>query len=155
MSDTTFVDNTTPSVNAAWLNDVNIAVYRAIGTGGVAPTTAAQVLANLGLTTLVTTLTAWLSRQWTDKTSTRAFNTVYQNTNAYPIFLEVNVVNSVGGPFTLKIGGTNPPTNVAITVGTSAAIGITLPIEVPPGNYYEVTNAGSSFAGITSWWELE
>lgn len=51
MADTTFVDQQTV-VFAAWLNDVNIAVYRAIGTGfgGLAPTTPAEVRANLGLT---------------------------------------------------------------------------------------------------------
>lgn len=50
MTDTTFVDKSpaTPIV-AAWLNDVNDTVYRALGDAGVAPTTAAQVLANLGL----------------------------------------------------------------------------------------------------------
>jgi len=48
MSDTTFVDGTTP-VPAAWFNDVNIAIYRALGAAGVAPTTATQVLNNLGI----------------------------------------------------------------------------------------------------------
>lgn len=48
MSDTTFTDGTTV-VDASWLNDINIAVYRAIGAGGVAPTTPAQVVANLGV----------------------------------------------------------------------------------------------------------
>lgn len=53
MSDTTFVDfsQATPIV-AVWLNDVNVTVYRALGAGGVAPTTAAQVVTNLGVPTL-------------------------------------------------------------------------------------------------------
>ena len=49
MADTTFVSKVTHIV-AAWLNDVNKAVYRAIGIGGVAPTTPAEVRSNLGLT---------------------------------------------------------------------------------------------------------
>jgi hypothetical protein len=50
MSSTNFVDLSpaTPIV-AAWLNDVNKATYNAIGDGTLAPTTHAQVLANLGL----------------------------------------------------------------------------------------------------------
>lgn len=50
MSDTTFVPQTTV-IASSWLNDINIAVYRAIGAGGVAPTTPAQVVANLGVIT--------------------------------------------------------------------------------------------------------
>lgn len=48
MSDTTFVANQTHIVST-WLNDVNDAVYHAIGTGvgGVAPTTPADVRTNL------------------------------------------------------------------------------------------------------------
>lgn len=49
MSDTTYTDFGTPPIGAAWLNDINIAVYRALGASGVAPTTAAQVISNLGL----------------------------------------------------------------------------------------------------------
>lgn len=48
MSDTNFVDYSTV-IPASWLNDVNKAVYRALGAAGVAPTTAAQVLSNLGV----------------------------------------------------------------------------------------------------------
>lgn len=51
MADTTFVAFVTKIVSS-WLQDVNDAVYRAIGTGagGVAPTTPAAVRQNLGLT---------------------------------------------------------------------------------------------------------
>jgi len=51
MADTTFVSKVT-HVLASWLNPVNVAIYRAIGTGtnGVAPTTPADVRTNLGLT---------------------------------------------------------------------------------------------------------
>lgn len=50
MTDTHFIDRdlNTPIV-AAWLNDVNAAVYQALGASGVAPTTPTQVLTNLGL----------------------------------------------------------------------------------------------------------
>jgi len=44
--DTTFTDQQTKIV-AAWLNDVNVAVYRALGAAGIAPTTAAAVVTNL------------------------------------------------------------------------------------------------------------
>jgi hypothetical protein len=47
MADTTFADQSTPIV-ASWLNDINISVYRAIGAGGVAPTTPAIVRTNIG-----------------------------------------------------------------------------------------------------------
>lgn len=49
MTSTHFVDrdSTTPIV-ADWLNDVNLTVYQALGSGGVAPTSPAAVRANLG-----------------------------------------------------------------------------------------------------------
>jgi hypothetical protein len=63
MTDTTFVDNSTPLIVAGWLNDINVAVYRALGStglpGGAAPTTAAQVLANLGANAGAANLTAF------------------------------------------------------------------------------------------------
>jgi hypothetical protein len=52
MASTTFVDGDLSAANrivAAWLNDVNVAVYTALGAAGVAPTTAAAVIANLGI----------------------------------------------------------------------------------------------------------
>lgn len=48
MADTTFVDGSTVIIDD-WCNDVNIATYRAIGVGGVAPVTPADVRTNLGL----------------------------------------------------------------------------------------------------------
>ena len=50
MADTTFVARVT-HILASWLNDVNKAVYRGIGTGtdGIAPTTPTEVRTNLGL----------------------------------------------------------------------------------------------------------
>ena len=52
MSDTTFVSKVT-HVLATWLNDVNKTVYRAIGIGGVAPTTPVEVRNNLGLSAII------------------------------------------------------------------------------------------------------
>lgn len=52
MATTNFTDGDLSTGNrivAAWLNDVDEAVYAAIGAGGVAPTTPAQVIANLGI----------------------------------------------------------------------------------------------------------
>jgi hypothetical protein len=53
MSDTNFQDapNTTTPIVSSWLNDVNVVAYRALGAGGIAPTTAAQVRTNLDLPT--------------------------------------------------------------------------------------------------------
>ncbi len=52
MADTTYTDlDANNPVRAAWLNDVNIVTYRALGAGGVTPTTAAQVRTNLDLPT--------------------------------------------------------------------------------------------------------
>jgi len=50
MASTNFQDGdaSTPVV-AAWLNDVNIAVYTALGNAGVAPKTAEDVKVNLGI----------------------------------------------------------------------------------------------------------
>lgn len=47
MADTNFTDLST-SIVASWLNDVNVAVYRAIGSGGNAPTTPSIVRSNIG-----------------------------------------------------------------------------------------------------------
>ena len=47
MSDTTFVDGVTV-IPTTWAQDVNNTVYRALGSGGVAPTNAATVLSNIG-----------------------------------------------------------------------------------------------------------
>lgn len=53
MASTTFIDfNQNTPIVASWLNDVNNSVYNAIGANGVAPTTPAQVIANLGLSAL-------------------------------------------------------------------------------------------------------
>jgi len=46
MSDTNFTDGVTV-IGSSWLNDVNKTVYRALASGGVAPTTPAQVANNL------------------------------------------------------------------------------------------------------------
>jgi len=43
-------------IDSAWLNDINIAVYQALGAAGVAPTTAANVLDNLGFSAFVQTV---------------------------------------------------------------------------------------------------
>jgi hypothetical protein len=48
MTTTTFVDKQTV-IEADWLNDVDAAVYAAIGTGILSPTTPAEVLTNLGI----------------------------------------------------------------------------------------------------------
>jgi hypothetical protein len=47
-ANTTFTDQVTPVV-ASWLNDVNNVIYNLLGSGTLAPTTRAQILANLGI----------------------------------------------------------------------------------------------------------
>jgi hypothetical protein len=47
MSHTVYVDGVGPAINAVWLNDIDTTVYVALGSGGVAPATAAAVVTNL------------------------------------------------------------------------------------------------------------
>jgi len=48
MTDTTFVDkNLSTPIVSSWLNDINVAIYRALGIGGVAPANAVQAITNL------------------------------------------------------------------------------------------------------------
>jgi hypothetical protein len=50
MADRTFTNGDTSNpVDASWLQDVNNVVYRALGNAGVAPSTAAEVIANLSI----------------------------------------------------------------------------------------------------------
>lgn len=49
MADTTFVDNSPPTVDASWLNDVNLLEYHLLGNAGTPPATRADILANLGV----------------------------------------------------------------------------------------------------------
>lgn len=50
MASKTYVDLQGPAVDAAWLNDTNNVVYNVLGDGTNAPSTANNVLTNLGLT---------------------------------------------------------------------------------------------------------
>lgn len=54
MSDTVFSGSPPAPLTSAWFNDVNNVVYRILGNstgpGGPAPTSAAQIVANLGIT---------------------------------------------------------------------------------------------------------
>lgn len=52
MSDTTFVNDITLT-DANWFNDVNDTVYDLLGDGINAPTTAAQIISNLGITSVL------------------------------------------------------------------------------------------------------
>lgn len=52
MASTVYTDFQDPPVSAAWLNDVNVAIYTALGAAGVAPATAADIITNLALVTL-------------------------------------------------------------------------------------------------------
>lgn len=92
MASTNFQDgqSTTPIV-AAWLNDVNVAVYEALGVGGVAPTTPDIVLRNLVSGKIISSIAAL--RAYTTSGATSAFVTSYYGDN-----------KGGGGAFTLVTG---------------------------------------------------
>jgi hypothetical protein len=59
----TYVDyDITKPIRAAWLNDVDRLTYTALGSGGVAPASAAAVIANLGLLTTALAATTYLTQ---------------------------------------------------------------------------------------------
>lgn len=102
-------------------------------------------------------VTGFLNRNW--QTVTRAFNTSYQNTLAYPIevavttngnrkcSVEFDVTNAAGQ--WLRIGRSNMEYGTSIS-GQSSGCFVTA--TVPPGKYYRATTAyGSS---LSSWVEL-
>jgi hypothetical protein len=71
VADTTYVDNSLPTVTAAWLNDANAVIYRALGStglpGGTPPATPTAALSNLisnttALTSSAATITAFLQQ---------------------------------------------------------------------------------------------
>jgi len=62
MTTKTFVDYSTPVIDAAWLNDVDATVYQALGLANVPPTTGAQVISNLGLLTASVAASTYLTQ---------------------------------------------------------------------------------------------
>lgn len=118
MSSTTFVDysSATPIV-ASWLNDVNDAVYKAIGTGGsspVAPKTHADVIANLNLAAVVGTpdqvrVTLGLSQVLT---SVAQVNSLLK-TGSPQVFITGYAAahDGGGGAYTLDLTDTTTPSN--------------------------------------------
>ncbi len=136
MADITFVDQVTV-VPALWLNDINIAVYRALGLGtaplGVAPTTAGAVRNNIGLNAVTATGTA----------------------DALVIAVPGTYTLADGAPFVFKAAANNvnAPT---LNVNSLGVKNIVRPDGTAPGRdslvagqiyqvYYNATLAGGSF----------
>jgi hypothetical protein len=126
------------------------------GINSVAPSTSGNILVSNG--------TAWTSNTiqssgiklglgitgevWTDLTSSRALNTVYTNSNTYPIMIVVIMSNSGNTSGTLSVNG--------LRVGVWQAVNsngvLSLPTIVPPGGTYEATSAFGT--GLVEWREL-
>ena len=87
----------------------------------------------------------------------RAYGTVYQNTNTTAMFVSVSTLNavSVGGNYDVYSDGSNPPTTKIVEVSQQVygnVLAIQICFWVLPGNYYEVTAASGS-PGIDIWTE--
>ena len=159
MSDTTYVDYSVPAVNAAWLNDVNMAVYRALGVGGIAPLTPIAVVTNLGFSlTTGSTLIGWIqsgtgamSRTVSEKTremvSVMDFMTAAQKADALSGFTPVVDCYSAFAAmwaYAKSIGGTYiiPPGNYLLNTQWVCDVDLTLP------HNYRISGYGATlFAG--------
>lgn len=218
MASTTFIDNQTV-IYAAWLNDVNNAVYNGVfaatsispanlvcngsvsGTGFTglvnntlsAPGAIGSVTPNTGkFTTLqatsLTGLTTPLSASqggtglssvgttgyalasngsaivykklglgmsgeiWNNVTSSRAINTTYTNSNAFPIMIIVrgegynstwDWTGKIAGAEVIHYGGYS---------GGGSAVGSSIVFIVPPSTTYAITSSGGM--SVISWYEL-
>lgn len=84
-----------------------------------------------------------------DRTASRAFATVYQNTGLIPIWVSVWASETLGGTLVGLTDASNPPTT-AIAKATVQAIASDLAFImfiVLPNNYYEVTLSGGTLVG--------
>jgi hypothetical protein len=95
------------------------------------------------------------TQTWTDVTSARAINTVYQNTETVPINVLINA-GLGNAAFYMYVGATNPPTAIGGYGHSSTADlgGGPLTAVVPPGDFYEFVSASGN-AKVHGWYELQ
>ena len=92
-------------------------------------------------------------------TGSRAFGTVYHNTNATAMFVTVSGTTSAGGDAVLMTAITDssssPSTTVAQDQSTLSVTGgaVSLTFVVLPGNYYEATLSGNGTLAVSYWTE--
>lgn len=134
MSSKVFISGTV--IDHSWLNDVNNLVYAALGSAGVSPITAAQVVANLGfpaaatiasvsnpLSQFAATTSAQLSGVISDETGTGALVFANSPTLIAPALGTIAsgvATNLTGTATALNIGG-----NAATSTTTTNAINLT------------------------------
>lgn len=124
MADTTYVDGTTPAVNAAWLNDINNTVYRILGTGGVVPPNTSTLLSNIGAQPAATAITT-------------------SNIGSQHVSLADSATNATNVPYS---GVSGFPTNLAAVAGTDAICKI-----LRPASQASTSGTGITFSSIPSW----
>jgi hypothetical protein len=166
MADTVFVDNSVPLIVAAWLNDINVAVYRALGStggaGGTPPATASSVLANLGtnasgasqsvfLGALAGNLTAPLVLAAAAVPTPASDNTTKVATTSFvQSAVAAGVKGILAGATTITVGTTLTSANVGQEITINGAVIATLPLAntCPIGNliWSRSINVGGSVA---------
>jgi hypothetical protein len=166
MADTVFVDNSVPLIVAAWLNDINVAVYRALGStggaGGTPPATASSVLANLGtnasgasqnafLGALAGNLTAPLVLAAAAVPTPASDNTAKVATTSFvQSAIAAGVKGILAGATTITVGTTLTSANVGQEITINGAVIATLPLAntCPIGNliWSRSINVGGSVA---------
>lgn len=91
-------------------------------------------------------------RQWHNVSGSRSMNTLYQNTNGYPIEVSIiNVCSCAAAEATLFTGGT-PSVGELSFNGINAAGDMAVYGTIPPGWYYKVTTWANQ--GTLTWNEL-
>jgi len=85
-------------------------------------------------------------------TGSRAFNTAYQNTTGYPLFVVVSAY-AVGVPASITgySDSSASPTIVVSDCTANVSFDCVMNIVVPNNYYYKVTNAGGGLSYWTEW----
>lgn len=86
--------------------------------------------------------------------SSRAFNTVYHNTTSKPIYVSVvcGVASGSASYIAMTDSNSTPTTTVAQALFNTNVAALSLFFIVLPGNYYEVTQTGSTGAPVWVEW---
>jgi len=80
----------------------------------------------------------------------RTFNTVFQNTTPFPLYVSVSVIDQGGGSdVDAKTDAQNPPFSFVAEASPAAMASATIFFIVLPGNFYEVIYDG----GLGTWSE--